>query len=526
MYETNWLSLSTLYLMLQTAYENTFRYLLQVGFNMLAWTHFQALPSHISEETITIKTKPRDLNHNSREFLDKVERAFSHSMKEKSLLLCSNQLKNQFLERLQDPSCMLPTFNHKLPSGEETGTFIALDLGGSTLRVALVKLTGKRENGSGFEISSLKTVKITSDVKTLSGHLFFDWIAGRIEETLLEQNYSASTFSMGISWSFPIEQTSHRNGLLMNMGKGFSAADILLKQDLRDLIRDSCQKRGLVVNLDAITNDSTATLLSKAYTDTTTQFSLILGTGVNAAINLPTRLFAASKFGCRSPEWHASAEQVIVNTELSMMGKDSLPVTEWDKKLMALHPNPNFQPFELMVSGRYLGEIIRLVLVDGIETAGLFDGIVPPSLREMYSLDTETISQIESDQSSTQQKAGQILHEKHPSLVAPTRKDMLALRFISSHVIYRASSLVAAAIHSLWQLCNEVRSISSEDYSKTLVACNGSVIEYYPGFKVACQSRLDSLVQESGGERGLVKLVIAENSSLLGAAVASAIASS
>lgn len=489
---------------------------------MSALIRLQALSSHFSEETNNMKIKPRDLNHNSREFLDKVERAFSLLMKEKSLLLLSNRLKTQFLERLQDPSCMLPTFNHKLPSGEETGTFIALDLGGSTLRVALVKLTGKRENGSGFEILSLKTIRITSDVKALSGHSFFDWIAGRIEETLLEQNYSATNFSMGISWSFPIEQTSHRNGLLMNMGKGFNAADILLKQDLRDLIRDSCQKRGLLVHLDAITNDSTATLLSKAYTDSATQFSLILGTGVNAAINLPTHLFAASKFGCRSPEWHASAEQVIVNTELSMMGKDSLPVTEWDKKLMDLHPNPNFQPFELMVSGRYLGEIIRLVLVDGIETAGLFDGIVPPSLREMYSLDMETISQIES---STQAKACQILHEKHPSIVASTKKDILALRFISSHVVYRASSLVAAAIHSLWQLCNEVRSISSEGYSKTLVACNGSVIEYYPGFKVACQSRLDSLVQESGGERGLVKLVIAEKSSLLGAAVASAIAS-
>lgn len=180
------------------------------------------------------------------------------------------------------------------------------------------------------------------------------------------------------------------------MGKGFSAADTLLKKDLADLIQDSCKSRGLSVHLDAITNDSSATLLAKAYSDNATVFSLILGTGVNIGAHLPAHLFPISKLGTRPPEWYASAKHILVNTEISMIGKGRLPETSWDIKLKNDHPNPDYQPFEHLVSGRYLGEIIRLILIDGIETEGFFGGIVPPSLREKYSLETETISLIES----------------------------------------------------------------------------------------------------------------------------------
>ena len=174
------------------------------------------------------------------------------------------------------------------------------------------------------------------------------------------------------------------------------AADGLMGQDLGDLIQDSCSKRGLNVQLDAIVNDSSATLLSKAYVDPSTRLALILGTGVNAAVHLPVHILARDKFGVRPSTWYDAAQHVIVNTELSMFGAGILPYTKWDKLLLATHPKPDFQPLEHLVSGGYLGEITRLVLVEGIETAGLFGGVVPSSLQERYSLETETISRIES----------------------------------------------------------------------------------------------------------------------------------
>jgi hexokinase len=179
------------------------------------------------------------------------------------------------------------------------------------------------------------------------------------------------------------------------MGKGFQAAHGLLGQDLGDLIQDACSRRGLHVQLNAIVNDSSATLLSKAYLNTTTRFALILGTGVNAAVHLPVHMFSAAKLGVRPSEWLDVAKHVIVNTELSMYGAGILPYTRWDESILATHPNPDFQPFEHFVGGAYLGEITRLVLLEGIQTAGLFGGVVPPSLREKHSLEAETLSRME-----------------------------------------------------------------------------------------------------------------------------------
>jgi hexokinase len=58
------------------------------------------------------------------------------------------------------------------------------------------------------------------------------------------------------------------------------------------------------------------------------------------------------------------------------------------------------------------------------------------------------------------------------------------------------------------------------DQQHTIVAYNGSVIEHYPNFKEKCQQQLNTLVGASGAKSGVIELMYAEESSLLGAAVA------
>lgn len=190
-------------------------------------------------------------------------------------------------------------------------------------------------------------------------------------------------------------QTSLQGGKLQGMGKGFLASNGLLGQDLGDIVRSACQDRGLHVELAAIVNDSTAALLSEAYINPMTRFSLILGTGVNIAAHLPVPTVGRDKFGRRPEGWFEKASHVIVNTELGMFGKGILPLTRWDSALNAAHLRPDFQPLEHLVSGCYLGEMCRLALLEAIDTTGIFGGVAPPSLLLPYSLDTETMSCIE-----------------------------------------------------------------------------------------------------------------------------------
>ncbi|KAJ4393328.1 N-acetylglucosamine kinase 1 [Gnomoniopsis smithogilvyi] len=466
------------------------------------------------------------------DFLREVEDLFLQPIQGNTLKEFSSKLKSQFREGLlNNPACMLPSYNHQLPSRSERGQYLALDVGGSTLRVALVELEGREAVGRESRIVRLDSFKIGREVKNLAGMSFFDWMAQKIVATVSSalgaENSPTHPLLMGLAWSFPIEQISHKGGRLQGMGKGFLASDGLLGQDLGDIIKSACQSRGIHVELAAIVNDSTAALLSEAYLNSSTRFGLILGTGVNIAVHLPVPTIGREKFGERPASWFDKASHVIVNTELGMFGKGILPLTRWDVALNASHLRPNFQPLEHLVSGCYLGEVCRLVLLEAINTTGLFGGVVPPSLLLPYSLDTETLSIIEADTSTSLEPSVTLFKSRHPSPIEPTPVDIASLRTLASYISRRSSAIVAASLFALWEFKNEaesqhpsVNSLQELNMDNHVVAFNGSVIEQYPQYLENCQHYINALLSSAEGKLGTISLVGAKESSLLGAAVA------
>ncbi|OAA51873.1 hexokinase-1 [Metarhizium rileyi] len=477
------------------------------------------------------------------EFLKGAEAALLGPVSGNGLQELSVGLKKQFIERLQtDEQCMLPSYSHQLPLGSETGHYLALDVGGSTLRVAVVGLRGRGVDADKkSEIISMHNYRIGKDIKDLEGMDFFNWMGQRIAETLIEsgqhENSLENPVPVACAWSFPIEQTSMGSGKLLPMGKAFLADRGLLGKDLAGIIKQACKKSGLHVELRALLNDSSACLLSRAYSYTSTRFGLILGTGVNMAAYLPVPSVGRKKFGVRPDGWFDEANHIIVNTELGMFGHDILPLTRWDLALTKHHPRPDFQPLEHLVSGMYLGEIVRLALVEAIETTGILGGVVPPSLKSGYSLGTDTLSMIESDASSDLADATKIFSERHPSSYTPTTSDLVAIKAISSFVSVRSSALVATCVFTLWDLRLDFekqyietlpessparkRIEADMQLQSTTVAFNGSVIENYPGYLANCQRYLDELIESrSLPEPRSIGLVAAKESSLMGAAVA------
>ncbi|KAK0628907.1 hypothetical protein B0T17DRAFT_588888 [Bombardia bombarda] len=497
--------------------------------------------------------EPRKLlKKNIDDFLKEAETLLIGPIHGGGLRRFSERLKHQFREGLlSNPACMLPSYNSQLPSGHERGQYLALDVGGSTLRVALVELRGRGVQGDESVIVQMDSFKIDNSIRSLRGNAFFAWMAERIIQTVSKGSkqgqHAHQPLLMGLAWSFPIQQTSVKGGKLCGMGKGFLAADGLLGQDLGDIIKLACKQKGLHVELSAIVNDSGAALLSEAYISSSTRFGLILGTGVNIAVHLPVTTIGQSKYGDRPDTWYEKASHVIVNTELGMFGKDILPLTRWDKLLSAAHPRPDFQPLEHLVSGYYLGEVCRLVLVEAIGSTGIFGGVVPPSLLVPYSLDTETLSIIEADSSPSFDAGRQIFASRHPSPdnTSPSTVDIAVLRNLSSYISRRSASIVAASLFALWELKAEAEAgflrglgpgsaaesspFAAEteteiNISQTMVAFNGSVIENYPGYRKNLQAYVDALVDDvAGGEAATttsIDLVAARESSLLGAAVA------
>ena len=268
-------------------------------------------------------------------------------------------------------------------------------------------------------------------------------------------------------------------------------------------------------------NDSSATLLSRAYEDPATRFAVTLGTGFNIAVHLPTTTLASSKYKGYPQKWRDEATHVLVNTELSMFGgKTVFPMTRWDEQLNEAHVRPDFQPFEHMISGRYLGELVRLIIVEAVRTAGLFGGELPGKLDEAYSLDAGTIAALELDESKNLADAISLFHSKHPLSRPPTYNDLYFVRQVSQLVAHRAAAFLAAGIHSLWILRTKSEGLTPATAGKMAIGCNGSVIEKYPLFRQLCQSHLDDLTAASGAAPKSISLEIAVESAIFGAAVA------
>ena len=303
------------------------------------------------------------------------------------------------------------------------------------------------------------------------------------------------------------------------MGKGFRATEGVLGQDLSELIMTPCRKRNLPVHLDSIVNDSSATLLSRAYEDPSTRFAVILGTGFNISVHLPVSSLATSKFKGYPQTWLDEATHVLVNTECSMFGKNIFPTTRWDDYVNDTHMRPDFQPFEHMISGRYLGEIVRLIIVEAVRSAGLFSGEMPEKLAEAYTLDTGTIAAMEMDNSKHLTNATALFQQKHPLSKPPTYNDIAFIRQVSQLVSHRAAAFLATGIHALWTLRIESEGLTPQTAGRMSIGCNGSVIEKYPFFRELCQSHLDELTTASGASSKSISLEIAVESAIYGAAV-------
>lgn len=307
------------------------------------------------------------------------------------------------------------------------------------------------------------------------------------------------------------------------MGKGLRATEGLIGFNLADLVTDSCTAKGLNVDVRAIINDSASSLLSGAYELNSSPIALILGTGLNASVQLPVAALATAKFGDRPADWIDAAERVLVNTEISLFGKDIFPLTRWDRQLTATHAQPDFQPMEHLTSGRYLGEIVRLVVVDGIKNMSLFEGGTPANFQP-YELTTETIAMIEADHSPSGVPlvaAAAIMESRHPlpNGRAYSVTDVKHIRNIIKMVSTRAAAFVAAGVHAIVTHRDQYEAplAAGGEPENIVIGCHGSVLQKYPGFLMRVQSWLDVMM---GDQRRKVTLGLTGESALVGAAVA------
>ncbi|KAK7206099.1 hypothetical protein BZA70DRAFT_237135 [Myxozyma melibiosi] len=419
---------------------------------------------------------------------------------------------------------MLPAYVHAMPRGCERGTFVALDVGGSNLRIAVVRFTTNSNESSTREILYQTGHALDEAIRNLDGRSFFLWIASQLEGVVAVSRGSGwidpGVVDIGLTWSFPLESHSVNTGKILSMGKGFTAiSQDIIGLDLKTLFEDSCAAVGLEVRLRAVVNDAVAVLLSHLNVDPRrTKIGLIVGTGVNASVLVPSTVLDEERLMRCDPREIERCSDCVINTELSLFGAGVLPRTRWDDEVDAENEIPGFQPLEMMCSGRYMPEIARRIVRDRVLRKRNGQEEAATGLGRIYGLDAETMSVVEGALDVAFARQQLLARVGGTVSIAEVR----AMRSVFYAVSCRAAAVIAAALVAVTLAVLPPETPGGETGgagSEVVVAVTGSVIEKYAGFRARVQEFANLL-----GRRWNKRLVIAveRDGPLLGGAVGAA----
>jgi len=390
---------------------------------------------------------------------------------------------------------MLQTFVRQ-PSGREQGRVVVVDWGGTKARAGLVEL------GAGGSVRILAEEALTfSDAdKRGAPEPVFDLIARAVGRVTHAQGVALAP--LAFVYSYPARLERIDRAVAMASTKGWRLKG-LVGQDVAGLLGAALRRAGLErIVLAAVANDTVATLMLQSYRARgrdagarPADVGLVLGTGTNLAADL-------GPAGIRNLE----------SGNFDGVGGVETPYdAALDRELD--EPAPGAQLFEKMVSGHYLGEILRRALRDLGARAARDHWSAPSALATPFALDSEHLSRIAADHTGGLDDVDALLRSLGVPSTAEERRDVRAL---GAAIARRAARLVGAA------LVGTLRFLDAELVGRRTIAVDGSLWGGYPGFEALVR---ETLVELLGGERAArIETAYVKDSTSAGAAVIAAAA--
>ncbi|KAI1353593.1 glucokinase glkA [Xylaria sp. FL0043] len=443
--------------------------------------------------------------------------------------------------------CQIPTYVTQVATGREKGIALGLDLGGTNLRVCSVELNGD----STFRVLQSQVPVPRNVMVSETSKGLFGFISQRIK-LFLEHNQLPLNVSdmdpdhpflaLGFSFSFPAYQAGINSGILLHWTKGYDIPEVV-NQDVCTLLQSEIDLLKLPIKVTAIVNDALGTIMSRAYklplTQTRPTIGAIFGTGTNgvylqnlSGITKPVDGLVDRSTGAMfmSTEWGSFDNKLSV-----------LPVNRYDVELDTHSVNPGNQMFEKRTSGMFLGELLRLAILELYcdEHLKLFQGRrqgemdqePTVSLWHRWSVDASILSTAQADNSDTLDT----LRSKISSSFGIESgiisiEDALAVKHVANAIGRRGARLAGTAVGSVIIQSgilrrSSVHSTATPDSGSLVdVAIDGSVAEHYPGFENYMREALKVIPQIGHVTEPRISIGQAKDESSVGAAIVALVA--
>eukprot|EP00105_Crassostrea_gigas_P043225 XP_019927373.1 PREDICTED: hexokinase type 2-like [Crassostrea gigas] len=202
----------------------------------------------------------------------------------------------------------------------------------------------------------------------------------------------------------------------------------------------------------------------------------------------------------------------MINTEWGALGDDGcldFVKTEYDRQVDKHSINPGRQIYEKMISGMYMGEIVRLALEKLRKHGLLFGGKGSEELSTRGRFYTKYVSEIESDVDDHFKNTKQVFEEL--ALEKYSDEDCRIAQYVCSLVSTRAAFLASVGVAAL---------LNKMDRQDVTVAVDGSLYRFHPHFHDLMVEKIQQLVKP-----GIkFKLMLSHDGSGKGAAIVTAVA--
>ncbi|NWR56729.1 HXK4 Glucokinase, partial [Bucorvus abyssinicus] len=358
---------------------------------------------------------------------------------------------------------MLPTYVRSTPEGSEVGDFLSLDLGGTNFRVMLVKV-GEGEEGQWTVKTKHQMYSIPEDAMTGTAEMLFDYISECISDFLDKHQIKHKKLPLGFTFSFPVRHEDIDKGILLNWTKGFKASGAE-GNNVVGLLRDAIKRRGdFDMDVVAMVNDTVATMISCYYEDHRCEVGMIVGKAA------PSRRDTRQRGG--GPSFGGSLG--TPRTRRGGSGTSGWSRTCLSPRVAARgHRVPPPPSYEKIIGGKYMGEIVRLVLLKLVDENLLFNGEASEKLKTRGAFETRFVSQIESDSDDRKQ----IYNILTAFELLPSGTDCDIVRMVCESVSTRAAQMCSAGLAGV---INRMRESRSQETLKITVGVDGSVYKLHP----------------------------------------------
>jgi len=437
-------------------------------------------------------------------FLKQIKKEFTLSKEQ------INQIANCFRESIDNQIKghnstlrMIPSYFRK-PNINDKGIFMALDFGSTNLQIMLIQLMGQLKPKILETNASIRFPEVNSSEE------LFDWIAEQVEYSIKFEfsKFKLEEYFLGHTFSYPTLQHSQNEGTLLFWTKEINLPNDILEKDINRLLTEALEKRNLknVIPV-ALLNNTVSTFLAHSYHDKNVSIASIC-----SRYGFNTCYYEKSRIQRRAP--------MIYNMESGNFYHSSLKPNDYDNLLNSRSSKPEEQRFEKMVGGKYISELIRIVINEYLNKRKNLERTTRKFL-DPYTLDIDQVKTLlELDDKAL---LNSIIVEwgTNDALIY----DCHVIRDIAHYIIMRSAQLIAASF------LGTIRYIDGTLLNSNVISVDGFLFNKekfnytYNDTNFNYIDIINKTMHELEGDKSnSITISFIDNGSTIGAAIAAAIA--